>query len=109
MILLDSDHVSLLKYPESERGHRLLDRLTAFPPSEVAGVAIVTVEERMRGWGRWLRKPSSSRRTCAISSRCPGSASKTGWINQGGICATGRRRSFRCRGSGLVSRRGHST
>ncbi len=50
MILIDTDHVTLLKYPESERGRRLIERLEAAPKSEVVGVAIVTVEERMRGW-----------------------------------------------------------
>jgi len=50
MILMDTDHATLLKYPESERGRRFIDRLTSVPPSEVVGVAIITVEERMRGW-----------------------------------------------------------
>ena len=50
MILIDTDHASYLKYPESERGRRLINRLSAIPRSEVVGVAIVTVEERMRGW-----------------------------------------------------------
>jgi tRNA(fMet)-specific endonuclease VapC len=50
MILIDTDHATFLKYPESERGHRFIERLEAFPQSEVVGVAIVTVEERMRGW-----------------------------------------------------------
>lgn len=49
MILVDTDHATFLKYPESERGHRFSDRLKAVPKSEVVGVAIVTVEERMRG------------------------------------------------------------
>ena len=51
MILVDTDHATFLKYPESERGRRLIDRLTAVPSSEVVGVAIITVEERMRGTG----------------------------------------------------------
>jgi tRNA(fMet)-specific endonuclease VapC len=50
MILIDTDHTTFLKYPDSERGRRLIDGLNAVPPSEVIGVAIVTVEERMRGW-----------------------------------------------------------
>jgi tRNA(fMet)-specific endonuclease VapC len=50
MILIDTDHASYLKYPESERGHRLITRLTEIPQTEVIGVSIVTVEERMRGW-----------------------------------------------------------
>jgi tRNA(fMet)-specific endonuclease VapC len=50
MILIDTDHTTYLKYPESERGKRLIARLNAVPDTEVVGVAIVTVEERMRGW-----------------------------------------------------------
>jgi tRNA(fMet)-specific endonuclease VapC len=49
MILLDTDHPTFLKYPASERGRRMIDRLNAVSASEVIGVAIVTVEERMRG------------------------------------------------------------
>ncbi len=50
MILVDTDHATFLKYPESERGRRFIERLKAVPQSEVVGVAIVTVEERMLGW-----------------------------------------------------------
>jgi tRNA(fMet)-specific endonuclease VapC len=50
MILIDTDHATYLKYPESERGRRFIERLSAVPQSEVVGVSIVTVEERMRGW-----------------------------------------------------------
>ena len=50
MILIDTDHATYLKYPESDRGRRFLNRLGALPPTEVVGAAIVTVEERMRGW-----------------------------------------------------------
>jgi tRNA(fMet)-specific endonuclease VapC len=50
MILIDTDHATYLKYPESERGRRLIARLTAAGSSEAIAVAIVTVEERMRGW-----------------------------------------------------------
>jgi len=50
MILIDTDHATLLKYPESERGRRFIERLSSVEQSEVVGVAIVTVEERMRGW-----------------------------------------------------------
>jgi tRNA(fMet)-specific endonuclease VapC len=50
MILLDTDHSTFLKYPESERGGRLIARMEAASTTEVFGVAIITVEERMRGW-----------------------------------------------------------
>ena len=48
MILLDTDHATLLKYNDRERGRRRINRLNAVSASEVIGVAIVTVEKRMR-------------------------------------------------------------
>ena len=62
MILLDTDHVTFLKYPDSERGGRLIGRMNAVPESEVIGVAIVTVEERMRGWLAAIAKEKSALR-----------------------------------------------
>lgn len=50
MILLDTDHATLLKYPGSERGDRLVGRLRAVSAAEVIAVSIFTVEEQMRGW-----------------------------------------------------------
>jgi tRNA(fMet)-specific endonuclease VapC len=49
MILLDTDHVTALKYQNTARCQRLLVRL-ALVTDEVVGVAVVTVEEQMRGW-----------------------------------------------------------
>ena len=62
MILLDTDHTTFLKYPDSERGRRMIDRLNAVSASEVIGVAIVTVEERMRGWLAVIAKEKSAMR-----------------------------------------------
>ena len=62
MILLDTDHVTLLKYPEGERGARLANRLRALPPEEVIGVSIITVEEQMRGWLAAIAKERQARR-----------------------------------------------
>ncbi len=62
MILLDTDHATYLKYPDSERGRRMIGRLTAVSESEVIGVAIVTVEERMRGWLAVIAKEKSALR-----------------------------------------------
>jgi tRNA(fMet)-specific endonuclease VapC len=50
MILLDTDHLTYLRYPESERGSRMIARLNAQPPNEIVGVTIVNVEEQLRGW-----------------------------------------------------------
>ena len=65
MILLDTDHTTYLKYPDSERGRRLIERLNAVPESEAIGVAIVTVEERMRGWLAVIAKEMSALRQVA--------------------------------------------
>ncbi len=62
MILLDTDHTTSLKYPDSERGRRIIDRPNAVSASEVIGVAIVTVEERLRGWLAVIAKEKSALR-----------------------------------------------
>lgn len=62
MILLDTDHATFLKYPESERGTRLVERLKARPSGQVVAVSIVTVEEQMRGWLASIAKERLSRR-----------------------------------------------
>jgi tRNA(fMet)-specific endonuclease VapC len=49
LILLDTDHLTVLKYTESERHARLHARLLAAAP-ELIGTTIVNVEEQMRGW-----------------------------------------------------------
>jgi tRNA(fMet)-specific endonuclease VapC len=49
VILLDTDHLTVLKYIDSERYARLHGRLLAAAP-ELIGTTIVNVEEQMRGW-----------------------------------------------------------
>ena len=48
MVLLDSDHMSLLQRGGAE-GQRIKQRLADLPPKEVA-TTIVNYEEQMRGW-----------------------------------------------------------
>ncbi|MBI2806930.1 MAG: type II toxin-antitoxin system VapC family toxin [Planctomycetes bacterium] len=55
MILLDSDHLTVLKYRGSERFVRLTMRLQA-AADEAIGTTIVNVEEQMRGWLASLAK-----------------------------------------------------
>ena len=62
MILIDTDHATYLKYPDSDRGRRFIKRLESVPSSEVVGVAIVTVEERMRGWLAVIAKEKTALR-----------------------------------------------
>src|SRR5436305_13763829 len=62
MILLDTDHLTLLKYADSERGVRLNERLLAQPPEEVVAVSIISVEEQMRGWLAAIARERHARR-----------------------------------------------
>jgi tRNA(fMet)-specific endonuclease VapC len=65
MILIDTDHATFLKYPESDRGRRFINRLERLPKSELVAVAIVTVEERMRGWLAVIAKEKTALRQVA--------------------------------------------
>jgi tRNA(fMet)-specific endonuclease VapC len=49
MIILDTDHISLLQHPDSEEGQRLVQRLAASSDRDIV-TTVVTVEEQMRGW-----------------------------------------------------------
>jgi len=49
MIILDTDHISLLQHPDSAEGQRLLMHL-ADSPDKVIVTTVITVEEQMRGW-----------------------------------------------------------
>lgn len=55
MILLDTDHITVLANPESRRGDRLFDRLVASSDPSFA-MTIVTAEEQMRGWLAEIRR-----------------------------------------------------
>ena len=49
MILLDTDHMTIIGYPESVRGKELLAKLVESGDDDV-GTTIVTAEEQLRGW-----------------------------------------------------------
>jgi tRNA(fMet)-specific endonuclease VapC len=49
VILLDTDHLTVLKYTDSGPYSRLHGRLVAAAP-ELIGTTIINVEEQMRGW-----------------------------------------------------------
>jgi tRNA(fMet)-specific endonuclease VapC len=51
MILLDTDHLTILKYTTSERCQRLKARLSAaVVTGESIGTTVINVEEQFRGW-----------------------------------------------------------
>jgi tRNA(fMet)-specific endonuclease VapC len=55
MIVLDTDHMSLLERGESPSASRLQARLATLPP-ELRTTTIVSFEEQMRGWMAYLAK-----------------------------------------------------
>jgi tRNA(fMet)-specific endonuclease VapC len=62
MTLLDTDHLTLLKYAEGERGARLVERLRALPSDEILAVPIIAVEEQVRGWLAAIAKERQAHR-----------------------------------------------
>ena len=61
MILLDTDHATILKYPDTARCNRLVARI-ARVVDEPVGVTIITIEEQMRGWLASVAKERQARR-----------------------------------------------
>jgi tRNA(fMet)-specific endonuclease VapC len=55
MIILDSDHPSLLQHPESPQSQRLLRRMDESPDQEFATTA-VSLEEQLRGWLAFINR-----------------------------------------------------
>jgi tRNA(fMet)-specific endonuclease VapC len=55
MVVLDSDHVSLLEKSTSIEGERIRRRLQALPPAEQA-TTIITYEEQTRGWLAFVKR-----------------------------------------------------
>src|SRR5947208_981290 len=49
MILLDTDHLTILSYADSSRGEALSTRLEKSADREI-GTTIISVEEQWRGW-----------------------------------------------------------
>ena len=64
MILLDTNHVTILRMPPSERWTRLVERMTVSHDQHF-GVPVVAVEETMRGWLAAIAKERIARRQVA--------------------------------------------
>lgn len=61
MILLDTDHLSILRGDPSERQARLLAKTNQVVDEEI-GTTIITVEEQMRGWLATIAKERQTQR-----------------------------------------------
>ena len=66
MILLDTDHLTVLKYLTCERSIRLNGRMdTSSAEGLVVGTTVVNVEEQMRGWMASIARERLPRRQVA--------------------------------------------
>jgi tRNA(fMet)-specific endonuclease VapC len=61
MILLDTDHLTLLKYTSNPRCQALLARMHSSPDSDM-GTTIISVEEQWRGWFAVVARHKNVRR-----------------------------------------------
>src|SRR5919198_3965627 len=68
MILLDTDHLSLLQDRDTPVAFALQARLEAFPPDEVV-TTVITLEEQMRGWLVLIRRVPEIQRQVAYYER----------------------------------------
>jgi tRNA(fMet)-specific endonuclease VapC len=60
VILLDTDHVTVLRMPRSDRRDRLVARMAV--ATEPIGIPIVASEETMRGWLAAIKKEREPKR-----------------------------------------------
>jgi tRNA(fMet)-specific endonuclease VapC len=58
MVILDTDHVSLLERPDHPPGTRLIARLSSLQTEEIA-TTIISYEEQTRGWMSVLAQAKS--------------------------------------------------
>ncbi len=68
MILLDSDHLSVLRYAEHPRCRFLAERLDSAEDSPVA-TTIISFEEQMRGWMAEIHRQRDFHRQVVFYSR----------------------------------------
>jgi tRNA(fMet)-specific endonuclease VapC len=56
MVILDTDHLTLLERGDSAASKRLRKRLADLPPDEPAVTTIITYEEQTRGWLAYMAR-----------------------------------------------------
>jgi tRNA(fMet)-specific endonuclease VapC len=68
MILVDTDHLSLLQAREAPSAFALQARLEIFPPDKVV-TTVITLEEQMRGWLALIHRITDVQRQVAYYER----------------------------------------
>lgn len=71
MIILDTDHISVLQHEDSPKAVALLERLEALPSDEVA-TTVATLEEQSRSWLSLIGRYSDVRQQVAYYDRLKG-------------------------------------
>jgi len=76
MLVLDTDHLSVLEWEASATTQRLLERLSFVAPDEAA-TTIINFEEQMRGWLAYLSRTDADapNRSIPASEKTPGQLS----------------------------------
>jgi tRNA(fMet)-specific endonuclease VapC len=71
MILLDTDHLSLLQVLNTPAAFALQARLEVFSPDEVV-TTVITMEEQLRGWLALIHRVTAAQRQVAYYERLLG-------------------------------------
>ena len=71
MLLLDTDHLSLLQVRDTPAAFALQARLEALSPDEVV-TTVITMEEQMRGWLALIHRVTDAQRQVAYYERLLG-------------------------------------
>jgi hypothetical protein len=77
MILLDTDHLTLLKYTSNPRCQALLERMKASPDQQI-GTTIISVEEQWRNWFAVIARHRNVRRQVKAIASPPASSRERG-------------------------------
>ena len=70
MVVLDTDHVSLLENPDSVHAQRIRTRMAELGPGEAAAT-IISFEEQTRGWLSYLARAQTVAQQVDTSAKCP--------------------------------------
>jgi tRNA(fMet)-specific endonuclease VapC len=65
MVVLDTDHMSLLEWADVRDSTPLRTRLAALPPAEVV-TTIISYEEQLRGWMTYIARTRAMNKATVV-------------------------------------------